>query len=184
MLGKMIPKLGNFFKFVKTLQTEEFNKSREFELLANSGGALGKTKRKRKFIEKSELIEKANEELRSGSITAMAFINRMVFPKNKIVTEMEPDEDLFEDHSYLEEEDEGDEEEIVTEPPEMPRSQILCVICYEVEPNMLLIPCKHLKTCNACVLKLQAESIAKGLDKFNCPICRQEVNDTMQVFLW
>lgn len=177
----MIPKQGNFFKFVKVLQTEEFNKSRDFELLTNSGGALGKTKKRRKFIEKAELIEKANEELRSGSITATAFINRLVFPKNKIVYEMEPDEDLFEEHSYLEDEDE--EDDTVSEPPTLPRSQILCVVCLEVEPNILLIPCKHIKTCNSCVLKLQAASIANGLETFNCPVCRAEVNDTMGVFL-
>lgn len=179
----MILKQGNFFKFVKVLQTEEFNKSREFELLANSGGALGKNKRKRKFIEKAELIEKANEELRSGSITATAFINRMIFPKNEIVTEMEPDEDLFEDQVYLEQAEEEEEDVAPVESQGVPCSQILCVICYEVEPNILTIPCKHLKTCNACVLKLQAEAIAKGLDKFRCPFCREEVNDTMQVFL-
>lgn len=182
-LAKMIPKQGNFFKFVKVLQAEELSKSRDFELLANSGGAMGKTKKKRKFIEKAELIEQANEELRSGSITATAFINRLVFPKNKIVNEMEPDEDIFEDLAYLEEEEEDEEEDIVSEPPQIPRSQVLCAICFEVEPNMLMLPCKHLKTCNTCVLKLQAENITKGIDKLNCPICREEVIDMMQVFL-
>lgn len=184
VLGKMIPKQSNFFKFVRILQNQEFSKAREFELLANSGGALGQSKRKRQFIDKAEKIEKATKELQTGSITAIAFINRMVFPKNGTVTEMEPDEDIFEDNMYMQEEDdeEGDninESSVVR----TANSNLLCVVCLELRPNMLMMPCKHLKVCNICIIKLQADSIQKGVDKFKCPVCRQDVDDTLQVFL-
>lgn len=106
------------------MQTEEFSKSRDFELLANSGVAMCKSKRKRKLNENSERIEKGNQEQRFESITDTAFINRLVFHKNKIVNAMQPDEDFFEDQVYLDKVEE-EEENIASEPLTVPRSQIV-----------------------------------------------------------
>lgn len=180
ILGKMIPKHGNFFKFVQVLQAEEFSKSREFEQFVSSGGSFGKPKRRKINIDKDSKIEKALDELQKGVITASTFLNRMVFPKNNTCTGMEPDDDLFDEAFYLEEEDDDD----VLETDSSRNIEVkLCVVCIAEEPNTLLLPCKHMKMCNGCVLKLQAQAIANNEDHFQCPVCRQIVSDTMQVFL-
>lgn len=164
------------------LQKEEFSKSRAFELLANSGGASA-PKRRRKCVDKAHKIATASEELRAGRITASTFINRMVFPKNETVTEMEPDDDLFEDISYLEEEDEEESDPNDDASKAPAKALLLCVVCLVREPNILLLPCKHLKICSECLLKLQADSLANDEEHYKCPVCRDLVNDTMQVFL-
>lgn len=183
VLGNILPKHGNFFKFVKVLQNEEFNKSKQFETLANSDGAIGNIKRKKKSIEASEKIENAWKQLREGNITASAFLDKMVYKQNSICVQQEPEDDLFADINYLEDE-EGDEEYDSGEVNASQESERnLCVVCTEVEPNIVLLPCKHLKVCATCNLKLQADCISKGLSKYACPICRQEVDDSMQVFV-
>lgn len=94
---------------------------------------------------------------------------------------MDPEDDLFENVTYLEEECE--EEEVET-PEQTANLEVkLCVVCTVQEPNILLLPCKHMKICSECVLKLQANAIAKEHEKFECPVCRQAVIDTIQVFL-
>ncbi|XP_050324499.1 uncharacterized protein LOC126755821 [Bactrocera neohumeralis] len=116
VLAKIIPKKGNFFKFVGQLQMEEDRKSRELELVINSGGALGKPKRKTKEnVVRANLIAKAETDLFNGIITATSFLDRMVFSGKKIVTDMEPFEDIFEGLEYMEEESEVEEESNATE---------------------------------------------------------------------
>lgn len=186
VLGRIIPKHGNFFKFVKMLQNEEFSKGRELELLINSGGTYGTSRRKRSAIDKATKIEQAGIELQNGKITASGFLNRMVFAKNKTVYEMEPDEDIFEDIPYLDEEEDNEDGICETQQPpkstDTKRQSNDCAICMGSQSNTLFLPCKHLKTCNSCVLKLQAAAIARGLDTIKCPICCQNVEDSMLVF--
>lgn len=183
VLGRMIPKHGNFFKFVSILLYEEFSKSRDLKLLIDCGGALGKVKKPRKSIDRADKIEAAAKELQSGKITASIFLNRLVFPKNRIYTEMEPDEDIFEEITFLEEEDsEVDDTTETNIIPTASAQQFLCAVCFVLQPNIVLMPCKHLKLCNECLLKLQAESIANGMPKCKCPVCRVEVDDYFQVY--
>lgn len=133
--------------------------------------------------EESALTKLTKSQLRAGRITASTFINRLVFPKNETVTEMEPDDDIFEDISYLEEEDEEESDPNDDASKAPAKALLLCVVCLVREPNILLLPCKHLKICSECLLKLQADSLANDEEHYKCPVCRDLVNDTMQVFL-
>nr|XP_036219598.1 probable E3 ubiquitin-protein ligase LUL4 [Bactrocera oleae] len=163
---------------------EEYCKSRELELVINSDGALGKPKRKTKEnVMRANLIAKAETDLLNGLITATSFLDRMVFSRNKIVTDMEP----FERHKvkgleYMEVESEVEEESNATEegganPP------LICIICLENKPNILLLPCKHLKLCSDSTSKIEAESVANNFNKFKCPFCRQDVDEYLHLFI-
>lgn len=84
MLAKIILKQGNFFKFVGQLQMEEYRKCRELELVINSGGALGKPKRKtKKNVMRANLIAKVETDLLNGLITATSFLDRMAYLETK-----------------------------------------------------------------------------------------------------
>lgn len=179
VLGRMISKNGNFFKFVKALQDEEFLKSRNFKMLVESGGTVGGKQRKLSSIQKNKKIFEASELLETGSITAMRFLDRMVYPSNNICTDMEPFEDIFEE--FPDEESEEESEEIESTPQsQQPRNT--CIICFNLPPNIVLLPCKHLLICVECNIKLQAQSVADGQNNYTCPTCREEVKDSMQVF--
>jgi hypothetical protein len=56
-------------------------------------------------------------------------------------------------------------------------SQFMCSICYQRTVRCILIPCKHMCTCNEC-----ADQIRKKLNSV-CPICRQSFNEVWDVFL-
>lgn len=180
VLGRLISKHGNFFKFVRILQSEELAKGRDFALLISSGGACVKSKRRKRVTERYCEIDNAYKDLQSGKITASMFLNRMTFPKNNVCTDMEPEEDIFDDIHYLRDED---EDEDLHEPIQQPVTANICVICLVAEPNTVMMPCKHFKTCNECVLKLQAGAIGKGQQSYQCPVCRVEVEDVMTVFI-
>ncbi|CAK0903856.1 unnamed protein product, partial [Prorocentrum cordatum] len=49
-----------------------------------------------------------------------------------------------------------------------------CVVCMDNLPNVVCLPCKHLGLCSICS---QACSLTQ------CPICRSEIIDKMQVYL-
>jgi len=48
-----------------------------------------------------------------------------------------------------------------------------CVICMDKKRNCVLIPCKHMCVCSGCA--------KEGL--VNCPMCREEITDSMEVFM-
>lgn len=185
VLGRTLPKSGNFFKFTKTIQDEEFMKSRDFEILVESGGTVGTKIRRKHSVERANKIMEASELLERGSITAMAFLNRMVYPKNNICTDMEPIDDIFQEYP-----DCVNDEEKISSDEEWPaietvaqRDNNMCVVCFNNRPNIVLLPCKHLQICSECNLKLQAKGLAAKTNAYICPVCRQEVEDTIQVFL-
>ncbi|GMI40017.1 hypothetical protein TrCOL_g2027 [Triparma columacea] len=47
-----------------------------------------------------------------------------------------------------------------------------CVICLDNKRNTVLLPCKHLCVCKACA----------GPTLKECPMCRQEIHDSMRVY--
>jgi hypothetical protein len=50
-----------------------------------------------------------------------------------------------------------------------------CVICMEREKNALLLPCGHLSACMQCI------EMVKKSTKPLCPICRQAIEDVIQI---
>lgn len=52
----------------------------------------------------------------------------------------------------------------------------LCVICQDQPKNIMLLPCKHLCMCMNCCLTLQ-------YNDNSCPICRNVILDSWQVFI-
>ena len=51
---------------------------------------------------------------------------------------------------------------------EVTRSQLMCVVCYQNVKSTLLIPCRHLHTCNGCARTLCQQ-------KLGCPVCRSPI---------
>lgn len=176
ILGRSAGKNGHFFKFVRIIQEEEFFKSRRFSILCESGGSLAKKKRK-DSVEKNNKIREATLLLDEGKITVATFLSRMVYEKNEICVDVVPKLNIFEEESS--------EDEMPEELEEQPtrNNDTECIICQAKTPNIVLLPCKHLKICDDCILKLQADSISKGLQNYCCPYCRQIVEDTMQVYV-
>lgn len=176
ILGRSAEKNGHFFKFVRIIRDEEFFKSRHFAMLCESGGSLAKKKRK-SSVEKCKKIKEATLLLEQGKITVATFLSRMVYEKNEICVDMVPEENIFQEESS---EDEIPDE--LEEPPTR-NNNSECIICRDNPTNILLLPCKHLKICDECNLKLQAEAISRGLQNYNCPYCRKIVEDSMQVYV-
>lgn len=182
VLGRLLPKRGQFFKFVSILRDEEFHQSRNFHQLVESGGICGAKKIKRAYAEKAKKISEASDLLEKGIITPITFLNRMVYPNNAICTDLEPYEDIFEEDFGSQSEPE--EQEIEEAHGSTPNDDTTkCIVCNDLTANTLLLPCKHLKFCNDCVLKIEARSLSKGTNTYLCPYCRATVEDSMQVFV-
>lgn len=52
-----------------------------------------------------------------------------------------------------------------------------CVICWERNRNIVLLPCRHLCLCKEC-----SQCLQRGEDEIRCPICRNVVDIVMPVF--
>lgn len=176
VLGKSIDKNGNFFKFTKAIRKEEFFKSRHFAMLAD-GGCCTKKQRKKNSIEKDVRIKDATDLLDSGKITVATFLSRMVYQTNGICTDMVPPENIFEESLDVDEETSDDDGAGNNASTQSPRDKE-CVVCQDNLSNVVLLPCKHLKICNVCKLKLSGNS-----GQFLCPYCRQAVEDSLVVFV-
>jgi hypothetical protein len=66
-------------------------------------------------------------------------------------------------------------------PPAAPTSQpdaeeTMCVVCFDAPKDHLVLPCKHLRVCEACV-----EQLTKTRTPM-CPVCRGPIRETMKVF--
>ncbi|XP_005182801.1 uncharacterized protein LOC101897854 [Musca domestica] len=55
---------------------------------------------------------------------------------------------------------------------------INCIVCMERAKNILLLPCKHICLCSNCAEHIMAERETKF-----CPLCRQDIIDTLEVFI-
>jgi E3 ubiquitin-protein ligase MUL1 len=61
---------------------------------------------------------------------------------------------------------------VVPKPPSGSATESLCVICLEVEPNHVFIPCGHLACCGTC-----------GPNKYKtCPVCRDPTQGVYRVY--
>lgn len=145
-------------------------------MLSESGGSLAKKKRK-SSVEKSNKIKDASLLLQQGKITVATFLSRMVYEKNDICVNMVPDLNIFKDESR-----DDDLSEDLDETASY-NNENECVVCRDKIPNIVFLPCKHLKICDECNLKLQADAVSKGMQNYNCPYCRKIVEDSMQIYI-
>lgn len=67
-------------------------------------------------------------------------------------------------------------EEMLFEQVEREREDKLCVICQDREKCIMILPCKHLCICTECKVSLQGHGNS-------CPICRNNVRQTIKVYL-
>lgn len=146
-------------------------------MLCESGGAMAQKRRKRDKFARCSKIENASVLLQEGKLTVSEFLSRMVFEGNGICVDMIPEENIFKDQSS----DEQSEDEILELP--LSNNENVCVVCQDKSPNIVFIPCKHLKVCNECDAKLMADALSTGQRRYNCPFCRQIVDESMQVFV-
>ncbi|XP_075163492.1 uncharacterized protein LOC142236118 [Haematobia irritans] len=157
VLGRLADKNGHFFKFVAIIRNEEFFKSCHFSMLSESGGSLCKRK-KRQDADKSSKIEKAIRLLENGDISVTDFLSRMVYEPNKICVKLIPEENLFEEEEYSDCENSEDDNQEVTSST---LNDSDCVICVNKPSNIVMLPCRHMKICSECNLKLMAEHYQK-----------------------
>ena len=169
VLGRYAEKHCHFFKFVGLIRNEEFYKSRHFAILCESGGSLSK---KRRRLNKDQKIQEASLLLEKGSITVNVFLSRMVYERNEICVNMVPKLDIFDEENL--------EDELADEDLQLPISsnENECVVCKDKAPNVALLPCKHLKICDECHVKLLAEAVANNTQNYNCT-----VEDSIQVYI-
>lgn len=71
---------------------------------------------------------------------------------------------------------------------------ILCCVCYESIPNVVLLPCRHLKTCTDCWNQIVARNVANNENDnddsddddenkvLRCAYCTMGVENTIEVF--
>lgn len=52
----------------------------------------------------------------------------------------------------------------------------LCVICLMRRRRSVFIPCGHLVCCQGCAISVEGEVLPK------CPVCRQEIRDSVRIF--
>ena len=52
----------------------------------------------------------------------------------------------------------------------------LCVVCDDEKKQIILLPCKHMCLCKTCSVRCLFNTIK------DCPMCRTEIKDSMEVF--
>lgn len=50
---------------------------------------------------------------------------------------------------------------------------LMCKICFDMNIEALFMPCRHLISCHKCASRFQGR----------CPVCRNEIHDTIYVIL-
>ncbi|KAG0726126.1 E3 ubiquitin-protein ligase RNF26 [Chionoecetes opilio] len=56
------------------------------------------------------------------------------------------------------------------------RESRLCVVCQDEAKCVILLPCRHLCLCDACTLAITRR-------REGCPVCRQQIRQTIKVYL-
>lgn len=171
---------------MKELRQEEYNKAKEFVQATESGG-ISTEKRKKTYADKNFKILEASNLLENGKISAMAFLNRLIYKKNNICINMDNFENVASNIEIENDENSSDkfDNNVPTNDSPSLEEALLCIVCQVQLSNIVLLPCKHLKICNECFLKLQAHALAdEGSNNIlKCPYCRQIVETSLQIFL-
>lgn len=119
-------------------------------------------------------------------IVLLEFLNRLTYSKNNIVYNMHNFGDRTDDIASCNESDNDDDENEVVDQRNIPstssRIQLLCSVCMENNPNIICIPCSHVKLCRSCYDTLNSEAIADNTMP-QCPTCRSIIQKVMAVYL-
>lgn len=123
--------------------------------------------------------------LEQGKLTPFIFLNRLAYKQNKILDDdVLPHEIVFEDDEHQDQDEDFDTDiEEPTNDESSANAGTLCIICQITQANTAFLPCKHMKCCNGCILKLQAQCIAINGNKIKCPYCRKDVEDTLTLYV-
>lgn len=172
-IGRRFPKRGNFFRFISLLACEELVK--RVEMYAAVAGHI--KKKRRRINNKDSLIEETTALLIADEITINQFLDRLI-------------NEYFCQPNSLEWDDEsGDKNEIETNDGFEKSSTNMntvtpnetevnfCVFCFSKVSDTLFLPCRHLKSCQKCYSDFRS----KTKPPYRCPLCRQEIKNTIVV---
>lgn len=180
-IGRNIQGGLKFFRFVDALRSEEFARWKEFRDHVNSGGDVTNSNRKSATVVRNDRINKCTRDLIDGKISALVFLNRVSYKQHKIL----PDSAVELPVETAEPQYAEEIEETEKEAPPLAK----CVVCLVNPVKVLLLPCKHLCLCEDCWTSLQQNERQRQGDEVEadvsvkCPTCRQEVCDSMEVFV-
>lgn len=143
----------------------------------DSGGAAIEKKTQKK---RNKIIKDATDELNDNKISVLEFLNRVTCKREQGIMNMAH----FEVPSgyFSDDDNEEDDECIETNDNCIIDRHIdenLCIICYDRKKNVIYLPCRHQKYCEEC----SSQIAARVEGKFDCPFCKQTVEDTIVAFI-
>lgn len=177
-MGKKASTSGNFFKFVKLIQSEEFFKSNDLETHIESLDNGEPIRKKRKVVDelRQKKIDILTTKLENKDLSLHSFLD--------LLADASKDDDdliMFEkaQHDYESSTDEEDNESA----SENDQQELVgkCIICLDRLSNILYLPCRHLKICTEC--NANCETVAASEHSvLKCAYCRAIVDDHMTIF--
>ena len=134
-------------------------------------------------LETQEVIEIDDDREGEGGIAENEIVIDMtkmrLLPVNPIAygaaDQEEEEEEVIDLTGEIEEEeciDVTDESKKSPPPPPTLQENEECVICFEAKRTVVLLPCKHCCLCSTC-----------ALNATECPLCREEVKDTLEIYV-
>lgn len=172
-LDPKIAPSGCLFKFLQTLQKEEFVKSRECLMQMKGGTQLYPPQRK-KFKERDDFIFKLQEKFQSGRINVEQFFDRIIDLKELAKYETEADS--------IPDDDTDDKENNAN--LTNTSTNRTCVSCLAADRNVILEPCNDFRFCEECAKKIMDTKAVKGVRaRPKCPICAKMVSGYKLIFM-
>lgn len=165
-LGRNFHHHGNFFRFVSNLKDVCAVQTHDMKYLID-----GKEPTVRK-TNKDLRIETNTDKLKKNIITPTQFLQ--ILTANK-----EEDEEVMVSVADDGTDGEADEEDTTAINTINTPEEIECIVCYTRRPNVLFLPCRHLKCCLECVNVIEADISTT----FACPYCRTPVTDKHTAFI-
>lgn len=186
ILGKRIMTNPNFFVLINTLKDEEFNKSRDFDLLLQGANP---PLQKRHYRLRDNHIRKLSKSIENKEISSDVFLNAFVFEENGLLNDHCTFAlDISDDDTFTSDEEEKEQSENAQSASVI--SGATCVICYEQQSDVLL-SCGHYKHCISCFETARAhydeklEQYQAGNSDiepiFKCPLCNKHITQHMHV---
>lgn len=136
---------------------------------------------RKKYKDRSTLIDKTTEDLLKNKITVQDFLNQLSNWQNKIL-ELDLDSIVHESSADNAEplfsEESNDADNLTTES----QHELDCIICNNKPKNIVLLPCRHFKLCTDCFTKHSETSMQNSNSIILCPYCRQIVHTSMKIY--